>query len=62
MGKVEKKSFIALSGNEDTAGSCLSKVYPILGGFVEEFFSNGSRVGLLTRIRVCVGRACTPLF
>ena len=31
-------------------------VYP-LRGFGEEFYSNSSRVGLLIRIRVCVGPA-----
>ena len=54
MGEVEKNSFIALPGRGGHSGLMpLKTVYPNLGGYGEEFYSNGSRVGLLIRIRVC---------
>ena len=34
---------------------------PSQGGFGEEFYSNGSRVGLLMRIRVVYGLHCFNL-
>ena len=55
MGEVEKNSFIALSGKGERSELGPSKtVCPNLGGFGEEFYRNGSRAGLLIRIRVCV--------
>ena len=35
----------------------LKTVCLLLGGFGEEFYSSGSKVGLLIRIRVCTGPA-----
>ena len=58
LGEVEKNIFIALSGK----GGC-SRPLPLKTvclnpeGFHEEFYSNGSRAGLLIRIRVCAGAA-----
>ena len=58
MGEVEKQSFIALPGKGGHTGFVPSQVvYPSLGGVGEEFYSDGSRVGLLIRIRVCEGPA-----
>ena len=58
MGEVEKISFIALPGKGGHIGLMpLKTVCPNPGGFGEEFYSNGSRVGLLIRIRVCAGPA-----
>ena len=58
LGEVEKKSFIALPGRGGHSRLMPSKtVCPNPGGFGEEFYSNGSRVGLLIRIRVCAGPA-----
>ena len=58
LGEVEKNNFIALSGKGGHSGLLPSKtVCPNLGGFGEEFYSSGSRVGLLIRIRVCAGPA-----
>ena len=60
LGEVEKNSFIALPSKGGHSGLVPWKtVCPNLGGFGEEFYSNGSRAGLLTRLHVC--RACTPL-
>ena len=57
-GEVEKNSFIALPGKGGHSGFNPSKtVCPNLGGFGEEFYSNGSREVLLIRIRVCAGPA-----
>ena len=54
--KGRKSSFIALSGKGGHKKLMPPKtVCPRLGGFGEEFYSNGSRVGLLIRIRVCMG-------
>ena len=50
LGEVEKNSFIALPGKRGTEGTCPKKLCPNLGGFEEEFYSNGSRVGLLIRL------------
>ena len=56
MGEVEKNSFIALLGKEGHSGLIPSKtVRSHPGGFSEEFYSNGSREGLLIRVRVCAG-------
>ena len=65
MGEVEKNRFIALPGKREHRGLLPWKtVCPNLwggvggvGGFGEEFYSSGSRVGLLIRIRVCAGPA-----
>ena len=50
LGEVEKNSFIALPGKGGHSGPVPSKtVCPYLawgGGFGEEFYSNGLRVGL----------------
>ena len=55
---LEKNSFIALPGKGGHSGLVpLKTVCPNLGGFGEEFYSNGSRAGLLIRIRVCAGPA-----
>ena len=49
LGEVEKNSFIALPGKEGDSGLLDSKtVCPNLGRFGEEFYSNSSRVWLLT--------------
>ena len=51
LGEVEKNSFIALPGKEGDSGLLASKtVCPNLGRFGEEFYSNSSRVWLLTRL------------
>ena len=51
LGEVEKHSFIALPGKGRHSRLPPSKtVCPHPGGFGEEFYSNGSRVGLLTRL------------
>ena len=53
LGEVEKNSFIALPGKGGHSGPMpLKTVCPDLGGFGEEFYSNGSRAGWLIRIRV----------
>ena len=58
LGEVEENSFIALPGRAGHSGLLPSKTMcPNLGGFGEEFYSNGSRAGLLVRIRVCAGPA-----
>ena len=50
-GEVEKNSFIALPGKEGHSRLLpLKTVCPHPGGFVEEFYSDGSRVGLLIRL------------
>ena len=58
MGEVEKNSFIALPGKGGHKGLMPSKTVcpnPGCGGGAlgEEFYSSGSRVGLLIMIRVC---------
>ena len=51
LGKVEKDSFIALPGKGGHNGLLPWKTMcPNLGGFDEEFYSNGLRVGLLIRL------------
>ena len=51
LGEVEENSFIALSGKGGHRGSCSEKsMYPNPGGFDEEFYSSGSKVGLLIRL------------
>ena len=46
LGEVEKNSFTALPGKGGHSGFLFSKtVCPNLGGFGEEFYSNGSRLG-----------------
>ena len=62
LGEVEKNSFIDLPGKGGTQQPHASKtVCPNPGGFGEEFYSNGSRAELLTRIRVCAGPALLNL-
>ena len=56
LGEVEKNNFIALPGKGGCSGLVpLKTVCPNPGGFGEEFYSDGSRVGLLISIRVCEG-------
>ena len=58
LGEVEKNSFIALPGKGGDSRLLPSKtVGPNPGGFSEEFYNNGSRPGLLIRIRVYAGPA-----
>ena len=58
LGEVEKNSFIALLGTgRHSRLMPLKTVCPNPGGFGEEVYNNGSRVGLLLRIRVCAGPA-----
>ena len=58
LGKVERNSSIALSGKGVHCELVpLKTVCPHREGYGEEFYSNGSRVGLLIRIRVCAGPA-----
>lgn len=62
-GEAEKIIFIylfiylALPGKEGHRGLMVHKLCSNLGEFREESYSNGSRVELLTRIRVCAGPA-----
>ena len=49
--KQKKESFIALPGEGRHSGFLsLKSTCPNPGGYVEEFYSNSSRVGLLTRL------------
>ena len=49
LGEVEKDSFIIFPGKGGHSRLLPQNTrYPNLGGFDEEFYSNGSRVGLLT--------------
>ena len=58
LGKEEKNSFIVLPGKRGHSGLMPSKtVCPNSGEFGEAFYSNGSRMGLLIRIRVCARHA-----
>ena len=58
LDEVEKNSFIALPGKGGHRWLMCSKLcVPTWGGFGEEFYSNGSRVGLLIGITVCAGSA-----
>ena len=58
LGEVEKNSFIVLLGKRGYSGLVPQKLcVPPPGGFGEELYSNGSRVGLLIRIRVRAGPA-----
>ena len=51
LAEVEKDSFIALPGKGGHSGLLPRKTMCLnLGGFDEEFHSNSSRVGLLTRL------------
>ena len=51
LGEVEKDSFIAFPGKGLHSGLVPPKIVcPNPGGFGEEFYSNSSRVGLLTRL------------
>ena len=51
LSEVEKNSFIALPGKWGHSGLLPQKTMcPNLGGFDKEFYSNGSRVGLLIRL------------
>ena len=54
LGEIEK-SFISLPGKGGHSGLMLSKLCPNLERFGEEFYSNGSRLRLLIRIRVYAG-------
>ena len=61
MGEVEKNSFIALPGKEGHSELELlpsKTVLPRAGEFGEEFYSNGSRAGLLLRLG-CVQGLCS---
>ena len=57
LGEVEENSFYYSARQAgDTADSVpLKTVCPDLEGFGEEFYSSGSKAGLLIRIRVCAG-------
>ena len=56
LGEVEKNSFIALPSNGGHSGLVpLKTLCPNPEGFGEEFYSKGSKAGLLVRIRVCAG-------
>ena len=56
LGEVEKNSFIALPGKGGNSRLLLSKTMcPHPGGFDEEFYSNSSRMELLTRLRCMQG-------
>ena len=48
LGAVEKHTLLLCQAKGNTAGT--SKNCPNPGGFDEEFYSNGSRVGLLIRL------------
>ena len=51
LGEVEKNSIIALPGKGGHSRLLPSKTMcPNLAGFDEEFYSNGSRVGLLIKL------------
>ena len=51
LGQAEKNSFIALPGKGGHRGVLPSKTMcPNPGEFGEEFYGNGSRVGLLIRL------------
>lgn len=56
LSEVEKNIFIALPGKGDSnAPHALKNCVPTLEDFYsKELYSNGPRVGLLIRIRVCV--------
>ena len=57
LGEVKMNCFIALLGR-GTQWICPLKIVCLnQGGLAEEFYSNGSRVGLLRRIGVCAGPA-----
>ena len=61
-GEAEKNNFVALPGRGGHSRLVPSKLCVptrggVGGGFGEEFYSSGSRVGLLRRIRVCAGPA-----
>ena len=56
MGEVEKNSFIVLPGKGGHSGFLLRKTpCPNPGGFDEEFYSNSSSMGLLTRLECVQG-------
>ena len=57
VGEVEKNSFIALPGKGGHSGCVPSKLCVPTWRGGSEFCSNGSRVELLIRIRVCAGPA-----
>ena len=58
LGEVEKNSFIALPGKGGHSWLLpLKIVCPNPGGFDEEFYSNSSRVGLLTRLGCVQGQS-----
>ena len=53
LGEVEKNIFSALPGKGGCSGFVPQKLCPLSQRrFGEEFYSNGSRVGLLIKIRV----------
>ena len=56
LGEVEKNSFIALPGKGGHSRLLpQNTVCPNLGGLDEEFYSSGSRVGLLIRLECVQG-------
>ena len=56
LGEVEKNSFIVLPGKgEHSRSLTLKTMCPNPGGFDGEFYSNGSRVGLLIRLGCMLG-------
>ena len=63
LGKVEKNSFIALLGKgEHSRLLPLKTMCTNQGGFAEEFYGNGSRVGLLIRLGCMQGLGSLILF
>ena len=54
LSEIEKKSFVALPGKGGQQCIPALENYSTPGGFGEEFYSGCLRVGLLTKIRVCV--------
>ena len=57
LGKVEKNSLISLPGEGGHNRLSPEKMCPNWGGFGEDFYSNGTRIWLLIRIRVWEGPA-----
>ena len=54
LSHIEKNSFVALPGKGGQQWIPALKNYSAPGGFGEEFYSGSLRVGLLTKIRMCV--------
>ena len=55
LGEVEKNSFMASQGKGGHSVIVPQKLYPTLGWTGEEFYSNGSRMGLLIRVKIWSG-------